>query len=90
MLKEAEYVRILGSCCLFDALVMHVYKNYLILEISINNRKDYVVSLYRSLSQTPDEFGSFINNLEKFIANIYSRKANFVLMIGDFHAKSYK
>ena len=71
-------------------LVMHVYKNYLILEISINNRKDYVVSLYRSLSQTPDEFGSFINNLEKFIANIYSRKANFVLMIGDFHAKSYK
>ena len=29
MLKEAEYVCILGSCCLFDALVMHVYKNIL-------------------------------------------------------------
>ena len=62
----------------------------LILKISINIRKDYVVSLYRSLSQTPDEFGSFINNLQKLIANIYSRKADFVLMIGDFHAKSYK
>ena len=61
----------------------------LILEISINNKKDYVVSLYRSPSQTPDEFDSFSNNLEKLITDIYSRKADFVMMIGDFNAKSY-
>ena len=59
------------------------------MEISINNKKDYVVSLYRSPSQTPDEFDSFSNNLEKLITDIYSRKADFVMMIGDFNAKSY-
>ena len=46
------------------------------MEISFNNRKRYVVSLYRSPSQAPDEFDSFINNLEKL--DIYSRKADFV------------
>ena len=60
----------------------------LILEFSINNKKGYVVSLYRSPSKTPDEFDSFINNFEKLIIDIYSRKADFVLMIGDFNAKS--
>ena len=41
-------------------------------EISINNKKGYVVSLYRSSSQTPDQFDSFINNFEKLIIDIYS------------------
>ena len=53
----------------------------LILEISINNQKGYVISLYRSLGQTPDEFYSFINNLEKLLTDIYSRKSDFVLMM---------
>ena len=59
----------------------------LILETSINNKKGYVDSLCRSSSETPDEFDSFINNLEKLIIDIYSRKADFVLMIGDFNVK---
>ena len=58
------------------------------MEIFVNNKKGYIVSLYRSPSQTPDEFDSFINNFEKLIIDIYSRKADFVLMIGDFNAKS--
>ena len=57
--------------------------------ISINNKKGYVLSLYRSPSQAPDEHDSFINNFEKLIINIYSRKADFVLLIGGFNAKSY-
>ena len=35
-----------------------------------------------------DEFDSFINDFEKPIMDIYSRKADFVLMIGDFNVKS--
>ena len=59
------------------------------MEVSVNNKKGYVVSLYRSSGQTPDEFDSFINNLENLIIDIYNRKADFVLMvIGDFNAKS--
>ena len=57
------------------------------MEISINKKKG-CFSLYRSPSQTPDEFDSFINDFEKLIVDIYSRKADFVLTIGDFNAKS--
>ena len=46
--------------CLSNAYL----QKYLILEISINNKNGYVVSLYRSPSQTLDEFDSFINNFE--------------------------
>ena len=60
----------------------------LILQIFVNNKKGYVISVYQSPSQTPDEFDSFIKNLKKLIIDIYSRKADFVLMIGDFNVKS--
>ena len=59
----------------------------LILEISINNKKGYVVSIYRCPTQTPDEFDSFINSLVKLVIDIYSQKEDFVLMLGDFNAK---
>ena len=86
MSKAAVYVRILGHRYLLVALVIHIYKNFL---YSINNKKGYVFSLYRTPSQTSDEFDSFIKNLEKFIVNIYSWKADFLLLIGGFNAKSY-
>ena len=85
MIKEAVYVHTLGNRYLLDALLM---QECLILEISINNKKGYVASLYRSPSQTPDECDSFINDFEEFMIDSYSRKADFVLMIGDFNAKS--
>ena len=40
-------------------------KECLIIRVSINNKRGYVVSLYRSPSQTSDEFDSFITNLKK-------------------------
>ena len=39
----------------------------LILEVCINNKRGYVVSLYGSPSQMTDEFDSFITNLEKIV-----------------------
>ena len=45
------------------------------------NNKGYVVSLYRSPGQTSDEFYSFVNNLEKLMTDIYSQKADFVLIM---------
>ena len=78
-IRESLPVRCLSNTYLQECLI---------LEISINNKKGYVLSLYRSPSQTPSEFDSFINNLEKLIIDIYSRKADFAVMIGDFNAKS--
>ena len=77
-IRESLPVRCLSSIYLQECLI---------LKISVNNKKSYVVSLNRSSSQTPDEFDPFINNLEKLIIDIYSRKADFVLIIGDFNAK---
>ena len=54
----------------------------------MNNKKGYIVSLYRSPSQITEEFESFINSFEELIIDIYSRKADFVLMIDDFNDKS--
>ena len=34
------------------------------LEITISNKKGYIITLYRSPSQTSDEVDSFISNLE--------------------------
>ena len=77
------YVHTLGNHYLLDALVMHIYKNVLYWKFLLITKKGYVVSLYRSSSQTPDEFGSFISDFEKLIIDIYS----FVLIIADFNAK---
>ena len=63
-------------------------KECLIFEVSINNKRGYVVSIYRSPSQTSDYFNSFTTNLEKLVGNISSSNPHFILMIGDFNAKS--
>ena len=78
-IRESTLVRCFSNAYLQECLI---------LEISINNKKGYVVSLYRSPSQTLDEFDSFFNNFEKRIIDIYNQKADFVLIIGDFNAKS--
>ena len=63
-------------------------KESLLFEVSINNKKGYVVSVYRSPSQTSDDFNAFTTNLEKLLINISSTNPHFILMIGDFNAKS--
>ena len=62
-------------------------KGCLILKCLLTIR-GYVVSMYRSPSQTSDDFNSFTTNLEKLVVNISSTNPHFILMIGDFNAKS--
>ena len=70
--------------CLPDSYL----KKCFILEVSINNKRGYVVSLYRSPSQTSDELDSFITNLEEIVVDISRSNPHFVLIIVDFNAKS--
>ena len=63
-------------------------KECLLFEVSINNKRGYVVSMYRSPSQTSDDFNSFTTNLEKLVVNISSTNTHSILMIGDFNTKS--
>ena len=59
----------------------------LTLEVTISNRKGYVI-LYRSPSQTSDELQSFISKLEKLLINMNGFDPHFVILLGDFNAKS--
>ena len=84
-----------GSVCVYfkESLPVSCLRNpylkeCLIFEVSINNKRGYVVSMYRSPSQTSDDFNSFITNLEKLIVSISSTNPHLLLMIGDFNAKS--
>ena len=63
-------------------------KECLIFEVSVNNKTGYVVSMYLSPTQTSDNFNSFTTNLEKLVIKISGTNPHFILMIGDFNAKS--
>ena len=83
-----------GACAYFrESLPVRVVRNHrlsecLILEINLKNKKGYLVSLYPSPNQNPDEFELFLTNLENLLADITSRNPHFMLFFGDFNAKS--
>ena len=60
----------------------------LTLEVIISNKRGYDITLYRSPSQTSDEFKSFISNLGKLLINVNSFDPHFLILLGDFTAKS--
>ena len=84
-----------GGVCAYvmESLPVRNFSNpylseYLTLEVTIGNKKGYVDTLYRSPSQTSDEFDTFISNLEKLLIYITSFDPHFVILLGDFNAKS--
>ena len=76
-----------------ESLPAHNFSNFylsecLTFEVTVSNKKGYVITLYRFPSQTSNEFLFFITNLEKLLININSFDPNFVILLGDFNAKS--
>ena len=66
----------------------HYLSECLILEINLKRKKGYLVSLYGSPNQNLEEFELFLTNLENLLADISSRNPHFLLLLGDFNAKS--
>ena len=66
----------------------HHLRECLILEVNVRNKKGYLVSLYRSPNQNPDEFELFLTNLENLLVDITNRNPHFMLLLGEFNAKS--
>ena len=60
----------------------------IIIELIINNKKGYIMSLYRSPSQTNDKFDNFLKNFDHTLNQINSLNPSFVMILGDFNAKS--
>ena len=65
-----------------------ILKKCLIFEVSIKSKRVYAVLMHQSTRQTSDDFDSFTTNLEKLVVNISVSKSAFILMIGNFNAKS--
>ena len=96
-LVRANYpnnIKRVGVCAYFrESLPVRVVPSHnlsecLILEVNLKNKKGYLVSLYCSPNQDPDDFDLFLTNLENLLADITSRHPHFMLLLGDFNAKS--
>ena len=54
----------------------------------ISMKKLYVIFMYRSLSQSKDEFDHFLLNFEQLISDRMSQNPHFILVTGDFNVRS--
>ena len=63
---------------------------YIVFEACIQNKKVYIISIYRSPSQTHNEFDNFLLNFEQFLCDIIARNPYFVLITGDFKLRTAK
>ena len=56
--------------------------------MNYNNKKVIVSVIYRSPSQSTDEFDSFLSNFENFLNDINKRKPSLSVVTGDFNSRS--
>ena len=83
-----------GGVCVYyrETLPLKVLNIYqltecLVLEIVCENKKCILACLYRSPSQSSDEFDTFLIKFEDMIELIFDFDPNIVLILGDFNAK---
>ena len=63
------------------------FKEALLLEMSYNNKKVMVSVIYRSPSQTNDEFDAFLSNLQLPLNDINYQKPSLSVVAGDFNSR---
>ena len=64
------------------------FEEALLLEMTYHNKKVIVSVIYRSPSQSINEFDSFLSNPEKLVSDINNRKLALSIITGDFNATS--
>ena len=52
----------------------------IVFEVSIQYKRDYIFSLYKSASQLPDKFGDFLLKFEQILCDIIARNPLFVIV----------
>ena len=57
-------------------------------EINIQNTAGYVAVIYRSPSQSSNEFEEFLVNFDKLLNQVNMLKSSFTVILGDFNARS--
>ena len=56
--------------------------------LTVQNKVGYVAVIYRSPSQSVNEFDDFLLNFEKLLNQISQLKSSFLVILGDFNARS--
>ena len=79
-----------GGVCIYfkESLALRSVTSLLLLEVFIQIRKGYVISLYRSLGQTQDQFNEFLHNFEQLLFDIISCNSFLFLITSDFCART--
>ena len=62
-------------------------KEALLLEMDYNNKKVMVSVIYRSPSQTKNEFESFLSNFQKILNEVNNNKPSLSVITGDFNSR---
>ena len=60
----------------------------LLLEMNFDNKKCFLISLYRSPSQSSDEFNDFSVKFDKLLDYVFKQSPQLVFAVGDFNARS--
>ena len=83
-----------GGVCIYykESLPVRVinttyFKEALLLEMSCNSKNVMVSVIYRSPSQTNDEFEVFLSNFQMLLDEINNRKPSLSVIAGDFNAR---
>ena len=69
-------------------MTFHFFLNVFFVRLISTIKKGYIFVLYRSLSQTSFEFNNFQHNLDKILNNVKQLGSTFLVVLGDFKAKS--
>ena len=77
--KESLSVRVIN---------LSYFEETLLLEMTYRNKKVILPVIYRSPSQSINEFDLFLSNLEKLVRDINNRKPALSIITGDFNARS--
>ena len=85
-----------GGVCLyykktlpFKLIDIKYLQKYITFEIRIGRKCCKLISLYRSPSQTNDEFESFLKMFELTLDKIHEDNPFMISVLGDFNAKSH-
>ena len=84
-----------GGVCVYykETLAVHFLQTKLdqciVSEVTFKNKKKgHVISLYRSLSQTPDQFDNFLQLFEELLQDYFKLRSSFVLITGNFNCRN--
>ena len=64
------------------------FSQSILCQLTIQNKVGYVTVIYHSPSQSVNEFDDFLLNLEKLLNQISQLKSSFLVILGDFNARS--